>query len=82
MTIKGKTAIITGAGKGIGRAITIALAKEGVNVGLISKTLADLQSGFQNHYQTLWNESKRCLCCNSLSVQNSRNVGCPPIRVA
>jgi 3-oxoacyl-[acyl-carrier protein] reductase len=46
MTIKGKTAIITGAGKGIGRAIAIALAKEGVNVGLISKTLADLQSGF------------------------------------
>lgn len=34
-SIKGKTAIITGAGRGIGRATAIALANEGVNVGLI-----------------------------------------------
>jgi 3-oxoacyl-[acyl-carrier protein] reductase len=41
--LKGKNAIITGAGKGIGKAIAIALAAEGVNVGLIARTESDLQ---------------------------------------
>lgn len=43
MNLNGKTAIITGAGKGIGRAMAIALAKEGVHVGLVSRTSADLE---------------------------------------
>ncbi|MBE0340295.1 SDR family NAD(P)-dependent oxidoreductase, partial [Paenibacillus sp. 28ISP30-2] len=43
MELKNKTAIITGATKGIGKAIAEALAKEGVNLGLISRTLPDLQ---------------------------------------
>lgn len=43
-SLNGKTAVITGAGKGIGRAIAIALAAEGVNVGLISRTAKDLQN--------------------------------------
>jgi 3-oxoacyl-[acyl-carrier protein] reductase len=42
-SISGKTALITGAGKGIGRAIAIALAHEGVNIGLLSRTESDLQ---------------------------------------
>jgi len=41
--IKGKNAIITGAGRGIGRATAIAFAKEGINVGLIGKTAANLE---------------------------------------
>lgn len=41
-SLKGKNALITGAGKGLGRAIAIALAEEGVNVGLIARTEADL----------------------------------------
>jgi len=40
--INGKTALITGAGKGIGKAIAIALAKEGVNLGLLARTERDL----------------------------------------
>lgn len=43
ISLKGKTAIITGAGRGIGRAIAIALAKEGVNLGLIGLTMSNLE---------------------------------------
>lgn len=44
MELKNKTAIITGAGKGIGKATAIALAKEGVHLGLIARTSSDLES--------------------------------------
>jgi 3-oxoacyl-[acyl-carrier protein] reductase len=40
--LKNKNAFITGAGKGIGKAIAIALAKEGVNLILVSRTQADV----------------------------------------
>lgn len=40
--LKNKNALITGAGKGIGKAIAIALAKEGVNLILVSRTQADV----------------------------------------
>lgn len=43
-SLQGKNAIVTGAGKGIGKAIAIALAKEGVQVGLIARTAKDLET--------------------------------------
>lgn len=43
-TLKGKNALITGAGKGIGKAIALALAAEGVNVALLARTEEDLIS--------------------------------------
>ena len=43
-TLQGSCAFVTGAGKGIGRAITLALLKEGVNVTGISRTRTDLES--------------------------------------
>lgn len=42
--IKGKIAYITGAGRGIGRAVALELAKEGVNVGLIARTESNLKN--------------------------------------
>ncbi|MNZ43381.1 putative oxidoreductase [compost metagenome] len=53
MEFKNKTAIITGASKGIGKAIATALAKEGVHLGLISRSTADLeelQHSLHNEY--------------------------------
>ncbi|MCK6207825.1 3-ketoacyl-ACP reductase [Bacillus infantis] len=42
-SLKGKTALITGAGRGIGRAAAIAFAKEGISVGLLGRTLSNLE---------------------------------------
>lgn len=42
-SLKGKVAFITGAGKGIGKAVALALANEGVNIGLLARTESDLK---------------------------------------
>lgn len=42
--IKGKIAYITGAGSGIGRATALALAQEGVHLGLIARTKSKLEA--------------------------------------
>jgi len=42
MLLKGKNVVITGSGRGIGKAVAIACAKEGANIGLTSRTLEQL----------------------------------------
>ena len=42
INLKGKTALVTGAGKGLGRACAIALAEAGAKVFIISRTKKDL----------------------------------------
>jgi 3-oxoacyl-[acyl-carrier protein] reductase len=44
MQLNNRTAIITGAGKGIGKATAYALAEEGVRLGLIARSGADLEA--------------------------------------
>lgn len=47
MELKGKNAIITGGGRGLGKAVAIALANEGVNIGITGRNEANLQATVQ-----------------------------------
>ena len=49
-SLKNKIALVTGAGKGIGKAVAIALAAEGVHVGIMART--------ENHLVALAEELK------------------------
>lgn len=42
--LHGRTALVTGAGKGLGRAIALALAAAGARVALVARTRADLET--------------------------------------
>lgn len=44
MNLKGKNALITGGGRGLGKAVAIALANEGVNVGITGRNVEHLKS--------------------------------------
>src|SRR6185312_10190380 len=54
LNLLGRTALVTGASKGIGLASAECLAAEGVNVILVSRTQADLDAARQNIKQR-WN---------------------------
>jgi len=48
LNIKGKRALVTGAGRGIGRAISSALANEGVKIVCVSRTKSDIDELIQS----------------------------------
>lgn len=43
-SLSGKNVLITGAGKGIGRALAVALANEGANLAVLARTKKDLEN--------------------------------------
>lgn len=44
MLLKGKNVVITGAGRGIGKAIALVCAEEGANLGLVARTIEELNN--------------------------------------
>jgi len=44
MQIRGASALVTGAGRGIGRAVALALGREGASVTIVSRTASELDS--------------------------------------
>ena len=50
INLKGKTALVTGAGKGLGKACAIALAEAGAKVIIISRTKKNVFTGYRSSH--------------------------------
>jgi 3-oxoacyl-[acyl-carrier protein] reductase len=70
LNLRGRTALVTGASKGIGLASAEALAAEGVNVILVSRTQADLDTARQSIMRR-WNVNVQV---HAYDISNSANV--------
>ena len=57
LELKGRTALVTGASKGIGRAVALALAREGVRVALCSRKAGDLENAAAEIKRTTTSEA-------------------------
>jgi 3-oxoacyl-[acyl-carrier protein] reductase len=70
LNLRGRSALVTGASKGIGLASAEALAAEGVNVILVSRTQADLDAARQS-IMGRWNVNVQV---HAYDISNSANV--------
>jgi 3-oxoacyl-[acyl-carrier protein] reductase len=70
LSLRGKTALITGASKGIGLASAECLAEEGVNVILVSRTEADLKAA-RDKIAGRWNVN---VGFHAFDLSDSRNI--------
>jgi len=70
LNLRGRTALITGASKGIGRGTAEVLAEEGVNVILVSRTEADLNA-VRDNIAARWNVRAEV---HAYDISDSANV--------
>ena len=70
LNLRGRTALITGASKGIGRGAAEVLAEEGVNVILVSRTKADLDA-VRDMIASRWNVRAEV---HAFDISDSTNV--------
>lgn len=73
MSLNGKTALVTGASRGIGRAITLRLAEDGANVAVIYAGSADKAEAVVNEITALGVNAKayRCNVADSAAVNET-----------
>ena len=73
MSLNGKTALVTGASRGIGRAIALRLAEDGANVAVIYAGSADKAEAVVNEITALGVNAKayRCNVADSAAVNES-----------
>ena len=73
MSLNGKTALVTGASKGIGRAIALRLAEDGANVAVIYAGSADKAEAVVNEITALGVNAKayRCNVADSAAVNET-----------
>lgn len=73
MSLNGKTALVTGASRGIGRAIALRLAEDGANVAVIYAVSADKAEAVVNEITALGVNAKayRCNVADSAAVNET-----------
>ncbi|WP_436490842.1 3-ketoacyl-ACP reductase [Chitinophaga sp. ARDCPP14] len=86
-SLKGKKALITGGGKGIGRALAVALAQEGVDIALLGRSAGSLEAvakeissiGVKAAYATA--DVSDLLAVNEAVAQLTKELGEPDILI-
>jgi NAD(P)-dependent dehydrogenase (short-subunit alcohol dehydrogenase family) len=71
--LDGKVAIVTGAGRGIGRGVSLAFAREGARVGLLSRSAESLAAA-QAEIEQLGGEARSVVCDVGDSTQVTNAV--------
>ena len=71
-SLNGKVAIITGAGKGIGKAVAVAYAKQGMSVCCIARTLSDIVSTVNEIKESGGNAM--AISCDVTNYENVKEV--------